>query len=136
MSIKRLTPVIVVDQIEPVMQFWVDAGFEMTMHVPHGETLGFVMLSHDKTELMFQTVASVLEDCKNLPVVPAKYQAALFIEVTNLDEVIANLSHYAVFLPRRNTFYGSDEIGYRDPSGQFVTFAQFKSDANESSGGN
>jgi hypothetical protein len=29
-------------------------------------------------------------------------------------------------MPRRETSYGSTEIGYREPGGHFVTFAQFQ----------
>ena len=27
--------------------------------------------------------------------------------------------------PRRTTFYGATEVGYREPGGHYVTFAQF-----------
>jgi hypothetical protein len=29
-------------------------------------------------------------------------------------------------MPVRDTFYGSKEIGIKDPAGHFVTFAQFE----------
>jgi hypothetical protein len=28
-------------------------------------------------------------------------------------------------MPKRTTFYGSTEIGIKDPAGHFLTFAQF-----------
>ncbi len=37
MNVKRITPVLFVKEIEPVLPFWVDAlGFARTIEVPHG----------------------------------------------------------------------------------------------------
>jgi len=36
------------------------------------------------------------------------------------------LKGFEIVMPRRETFYGSTEIGYREPGGHFVTFAQMK----------
>ena len=35
------------------------------------------------------------------------------------------LAAFPVLLPRRTTFYGATEVGYREPGGHAVTFAQF-----------
>ena len=50
----------------------------------------------------------------------------LFIEVEDIDEIAVSLEGFEIVLPRRLTFYGSTEIGYREPGGHYVTFAQFK----------
>ena len=34
-------------------------------------------------------------------------------------------SRFTLLLPRRTTFYGATEVGYREPGGHVVTFAQF-----------
>jgi len=31
-----------------------------------------------------------------------------------------------IYMPERTTFYGSREIGVRDPAGHFITFANFE----------
>ena len=46
LTVQKLTPVLVVDAIEPCLSFWVDRlGFEKTVEVPEGnariEVLGF-----------------------------------------------------------------------------------------------
>ena len=51
----------------------------------------------------------------------------LYVEVENLDETIAAVKGAEVVMPRRTTFYGSTEIGIKDPAGHFITFAQFGS---------
>ena len=50
---KKLTPVLNVETIEPVLPFWVDRlGCEKTAEVPHEDALGFVILKHGDVELM------------------------------------------------------------------------------------
>jgi hypothetical protein len=49
----------------------------------------------------------------------------LFIEVDDLDTVAKQLTDVTPVIPRRKTFYGSDELGVREPCGNVVTFAQF-----------
>ncbi len=51
--VKRLTPILVVEEIEPCLNLWVDRlGFEKTMEVPEGDKLGFVGLVRDGKEIM------------------------------------------------------------------------------------
>jgi uncharacterized glyoxalase superfamily protein PhnB len=45
--------------------------------------------------------------------------------VENLDETIRAVNGAEVVMPVRTTFYGSKEIGVKDPAGHIVTFAQF-----------
>jgi hypothetical protein len=46
--------------------------------------------------------------------------------VDNLDAIAVALHGFEIVMPRRETFYGSTEIGYREPGGHFVTVAQMK----------
>jgi len=52
-------------------------------------------------------------------------QTLLFVELEDLPTIERALKPYKIVIPRRKTPYGSDEIGYREPSGHFVLFAQF-----------
>lgn len=123
---KRLTPVLVVDAIEPSLPFWAERlGFEQTAQVPHGDRLGFVALRRGDVEVMLQTVASVADDVPDLADDLAVGGTALFVEVDDLDAIDAALEGVERPIPRRTTFYGADEIVVRDPGGHVVTFAQF-----------
>jgi hypothetical protein len=54
--IKKLTPVLMVDAIEPCLPLWVDRlGWNKTVEVPEGDRLGFVILEKDGAEVMYQT---------------------------------------------------------------------------------
>src|ERR1700730_13159685 len=60
---KKLTPVITVDQIEPSLPFWIERlGFQKTAEVPEGDRLGFVILVKGNVEVMYKTGASVAKD--------------------------------------------------------------------------
>jgi hypothetical protein len=123
MKVQRVTPLLYVEEIEPVLPFWERLEFERTAEVNEGDRLGFVLLARDGCELMYQTRASVQNDVPALAESP-RNASFLFIVVDDLDHVERVLATEPV-VPRRTTFYGADEIVVRDPAGNVVTFAQF-----------
>jgi catechol 2,3-dioxygenase-like lactoylglutathione lyase family enzyme len=126
-AVKRATPVLPVEHIEPVLAFWEKAlGFERAVEVPHGEALGFVALGKGTVEIMYQTYASIGSDIAAYDAPARSGKTFLFVEVEDLAAVESALAGFDRVFPRRETFYGSTEIGYREPGGHFVTFAQFK----------
>ena len=124
MNIRKLTPLLFVEAIEPCLEFWQKVGFQKTVEVPHGDALGFVILVGDGIELMYQTRASVSEDVPPLAQSPMR-GSFLFIEVNDLDEIERALADVTPVVPRRKTFYGADELIVKEPAGNTVTFAQF-----------
>ena len=123
--IKKLTPVLFVEKIEPVLPFWTEhLGFVKTVEVPEGDRLAFVILQQGNVEVMYQTYASVEKDLPAILPDVRKGPAFLYIEVENLDALKPSLKSADVYMPERNTFYGAREIGIRDPAGHFLTFAQ------------
>jgi hypothetical protein len=121
----RITPVLVVAASEPVLPLWESLGFTRKVEVPHGDALGFVTLSKDELEVMYQSVESVRGD------EPLALEGrnpvggtSLFIEVESLDAL--NLpADTDVLVRRRTTFYGSTESIIRDAAGNVIVFAQF-----------
>ncbi len=125
-AVKRSTPVLIVDRIEPCLPFWCDRlGFAKTTEVPHGDALGFVILTHGTSELMLQSRASVAEDLPALADGP--YRTALYVEVEDLAPVRAALAGLEPLFPERTTFYGSREVGVRDPAGNPLILASYAS---------
>jgi uncharacterized glyoxalase superfamily protein PhnB len=126
MNVKKITPVLLVNAIEPVLPFWIDRlGFTKTIEVPDGNKLGFVAFQKGSTEVMYQTYASVEKDAP-----PAMSAAArkgptyLYLEVDNLDAVLVAMKDLPKVMPERTAFYGMREFAVQDPSGHFLTFAQ------------
>jgi len=112
--------------VEPCVKFWVERmGFEKTAEVPEGNKLGFAMLQKGNVELMYQSYASADKDVVAISQVVRKGPSFVYVEVENLDQTIAAIKGAEVVMPVRTTFYGSKEIGIKDPAGHFVTFAQF-----------
>ena len=129
---RKLTPVLIVDAIEPCLPFWTDRlGFATVATVPHGDAIGFAILVKDGVEVMYQTRASAAED--NAASAPAAGAATdttgLFFEVEDIEAVAAAVEGMELVVPRRRTFYGMDELGVREPGGRVVMFAQPVADA-------
>jgi hypothetical protein len=132
-TVRKATPVLVVDRIEPVVVFWQKLGLKTTVAVPDqaagDERLGFVILAAEGTEIMYQTAASVRDDLLKSAsdkdaFRTAPQQTTLFVEVNKLSDVETQLRGERQIMPRRTTFYGTTEIGYTDPAGNIVVFAE------------
>lgn len=126
MNVKRITPILFVEEVEPCVEFWVERmGFEKAAEVPEGNKIGFAMLQKGSVELMYQSYASADKDVGAISQAVRKGPSFVYVEVDNLDETISAIKNAEVVMPVRSTFYGSKEIGIKDPAGHFVTFAQF-----------
>ena len=126
---KRLTPILIVDEIEPCLSFWIDRlGFEKTIEVPEGEKLGFVALVRDGKEIMVQTRASIAKEVETagLPEImkSPKGPVVLFIEVASLAEIQKKVEGLELLVPYRETFYGSKELWLQEPGGHIIGFAE------------
>ena len=123
-KLNKLSPVLVVDAIEPCLSFWVDRlGFTRVAEVPDGDRLGFVILQKDGIEVMYQSRESVRKDIPALADVPAG-GTNLYIDVADVAAVERAVKGVEIVVPRRKTFYGADEIGVREPGGNAVIFGQ------------
>ena len=121
----KLTPVLLVDEIEPCLSLWLDRlGWTKTVEVPDGDKLGFVILMKDGAELMYQTWSSVEKDLGTPKGTRGGTSAAIFIEVPDLSDIERRIEGLPIALPRRRTFYGMDEVGVTEAGGHVVIFAQ------------
>ncbi len=124
--VKKLTPVLFVEKIEPVLPFWTEhLGFVKTVEVPENNRLAFVILQQGSVEVMYQTWATAEKDLPSVAQDVRKGPTFLYVEVENLDALKPALKSANVYLPERTTFYGAREIGVKDPAGHFITFAEF-----------
>ncbi len=127
---KKLTPVLVAEAIEPCLPFWVDRlGFTKTIAVPKDDHLVFVALEKDGVEVMYQTRSSVAADAPVMADLPFGGPAHLYIEVSDFDAVERALEGAEIIVPRRMTSYGATEIVVREPCGHFIGFASSASPA-------
>src|ERR1700751_6074688 len=133
MNVKKITPVLFVEEIEPCVKFWVERfGFQKTVDVPDGDKLAFAMLQKGNVELMYQSFASADKDVgTTISQVVRKGPTFLYVEVDSLEQTINAVKGTEVVMPKRTTFYGSTEIGIKDPAGHYVTFAEFAAQSQQ-----
>jgi uncharacterized glyoxalase superfamily protein PhnB len=126
MSVKKITPVLLVKEIEPIVPFWVERlGFAKTIEVPDGNKLGFAAFQKGTAEVMYQTYASVEKDAPpSMSAEARKGPTYLYLEVDDLDAVLAAMKDVKIVMPVRTAFYGMREFSVQDPGGHFITFAQ------------
>jgi hypothetical protein len=131
MAIIQSTPILYVESIDPSLAFFTALGFVKTMEVPEvpsdaSSPLGFCGLQQGSQEVMLQSHQSAINGAGNMD--PAHFKNAhsfLFMQTDDLDAVEQALAGHVVLVPRRTTFYGSTEIGWREPGGHVVVVAQF-----------
>jgi len=126
MNVKRITPVLLVKEIEPLIPFWIGRlGFTKTIEVPEGNKVGFVAFQKEAAEVMYQTYSSVEKDAPPSTSAEArKGPTYLYTEVDNFDAVLAAMKDVKIVMPVRTAFYGMKEFAVQDPGGHFITFAQ------------
>jgi hypothetical protein len=127
--VRKSTSVLVVDRIEPVVSFWSKLDVKPSTQVPGGDGLAFVILSAAGVEIMYQTAPSVRSDLVGSASDPGAFrgepqQGVLYVEVGDLAEVQRRLAGERLVMPQRKTFYGATEVGYADPAGNIIVFAQ------------
>jgi uncharacterized glyoxalase superfamily protein PhnB len=125
MIVKRLTPNLYTDDVESCVKFWVERmQFEKTAEVPDGGRLVFASLQKGAIELMYGSYASLEKE----PALAGAYHRGtgfLFLEVDDLDAVLANMKGAPMVVAVHKTFYGSTEFTVKDPAGHLITFAHF-----------
>jgi uncharacterized glyoxalase superfamily protein PhnB len=126
-GLQRLTPVLIVDAVEPGIRFWVERlGFKAENEVPGPDgRLQFASATDGRLEVMYQTKASVLAEDHSMGADLSGHSVALFIAVSDLDAIEKAMAGAPVVKPRHKTFYGSTELYVREPGGNVVGFAQF-----------
>ena len=125
MKVNSATPVFLVARVEESRDFFTRAGFEVTVEIPAGNAIGFALMVKDGVQMMLQTRGNEHEPPSMQVLTRLSRHAAVFIEVDDLDAVVAGLGGEKIVVDRHTTFYGSDELTYQEPGGNFVTFAKF-----------
>ena len=129
-TMQTLAPVLVVDAVEPCVDFWTsNLGFTKANEVPGPDgKLIFASVKKDGVEIMYQTRASVVADTPEQEKDLDGHSVALFLTVgsiADLDAAEQAVAGAPVVKPKHQTFYGSTEFYVREPGGNVVGFAAF-----------
>ncbi|WP_169979726.1 VOC family protein [Tautonia rosea] len=125
-TFRRMTPVFLVDRIEPCLDFWVDRlGFEVTLQIPGEDGLDFVRVSRDEAEVFYRTRASV--ESQSPGIVESSDHSPwviLSMLVSDLDELLPRLKGLEIVVPQRESDFGVRELYVREPSGRVVALVE------------
>jgi catechol 2,3-dioxygenase-like lactoylglutathione lyase family enzyme len=125
MTIKRLTPNLYTDDVAACVKFWVDRlNFEKTVEVPEEGGVAFAAVQKGAIEVMYGSYNS-LEQEPRIAGAVKKGTGFLFIEVDDLEGVLAAMNDVPKVADVHKTFYGATEFTVKDPAGHLITFAQF-----------
>ena len=119
----KVTSVLYMAELEPSIEFWTKRiGFEVTVSVPDGSKVGFVILQKGDAEVMLQSHSSAQNDVPGLADFCRQAKTALFVEVEDFNDILKRVEGLPVALPVRKTFYGMTEVGLFEPGGNLVVF--------------
>ena len=124
-NFRRLSSVLLVDRIEPCLDFWVDRlGFEIRLQVQGEDHLEFVAVGQGDVEIMYRTRDSLHEDTPGL-VEGGSHEpwVVLYLQVDDLDAVLPHLEGVEVVVPLRDTILGTRVIFVREPSGRILSLS-------------
>lgn len=127
-TIDSITAVLPVDSIDPSAAFFEAIGFTRDSEVPMADgSLGFVIMKSGTTQIMYQSKASIREDSDVLAQGADVAPVLIYITVADVKavETSLNAGGYDQIMALRETFYGAQEVSYREPGGHIITFAQF-----------
>jgi hypothetical protein len=122
MKLKKLTTLLVVDDVEACLGTWQKLGYEVTVRVPETGPAGFAILAGAAGELMLQTKTSLAGDMS--AVFERKPSHLLYGDVESLKAAEKALAGARVIVPRRKTFYGATEIWWELEDGVILGLAE------------
>jgi len=120
-SIRSITPILIVRAIEPCLEFWQKLGSKVIAQVPRADVIGFLWFSLGEQTVMLQTEDSAEADVK---ISPKAGGGVVYLDVTDIAAVENTVDPQSIVLPKRVTDYGSTEIWVREPGGNLIGFAQ------------
>jgi uncharacterized glyoxalase superfamily protein PhnB len=123
---KKLTPNLVVANVERSLAFYVDTlGFERGMTVPDASPLVFASVTSGPIEVFFNDVTASVKEYPAFSGKPIGATGTLFIEVEGVDALHDRLKPAVkIVMPIVTQFYGMREFAIEDPDGYVLTFAE------------
>ena len=121
-KVKKLSPVLLVDELEPAIAFYRDVlGFEVKMVMA---VEGFAQLESGAVEVMLEGREAMAKDFPSLADAPVGGSTVLYIETEDVEALRRQVEGKTkVAIDLRDQPYGMREFVLRDPSGNLVTLA-------------
>jgi uncharacterized glyoxalase superfamily protein PhnB len=126
MQIKKLTPNLVVRNVEASLKFYREVlGLESGMTVPEQAPYVFASVSNGAVEIFFNDQKMVAAE---YPKLAATISASLtlYMEVDSLDDVLKRVQKAGatISIQPAEQFYGMKEFAFEDQDGYTITIAE------------
>jgi lactoylglutathione lyase len=126
MQIKKLTPNLVVRNVEASLKFYREIlGLEKAMSVPDESPYVFAAVSNGTVEIFFNDQKTVAAEYPNLAATIGG-SLTLYMEVDSLQDVLDRVQKAGtkISMPVTEQFYGMREFAFEDGDGYTITIAQ------------
>jgi lactoylglutathione lyase len=123
---KKLTPNLLVANVERSLAFYVDAlGFSRGMTVPDASPFVFASVTSGDVEIFLNDAATAVKEYPAFAGKPLGATGTMFIELEGVDALHDRIkSSVTITMPLVTQFYGMREFAILDPDGYVITFAQ------------
>ena len=126
MQIKKLTPNLIVRNVEASLKFYRDVlGLESAMTVPEQAPYVFAGVSNGAVEIFFNDQKVVAAEYPKLAETIGA-SLTLYMEVKSLQEVLDRVQKAGakIAMPTTEQFYGMKEFAFEDQDGYTITIAE------------
>jgi uncharacterized glyoxalase superfamily protein PhnB len=124
-TVQRVTPILAVEAIEPVVPFWEALGFTTSNPNYTDGKLVFLEFNKDGFQVHYQTLERIERNTPAAAEALRGSAALVYVTVDDLDGIVERLGGTAIVVPRQRTAWGSDEIYVREPAGHIIGFSAF-----------
>lgn len=126
-TLESISPNLIADNVNASVDFYTKyLGFKLVASVPETGEFGWAMVQRDSVIVMFQTLKSIEEDVKDLPIKKGG-SGTFFIKMKGVDELYESVKgKVKIPMDMRTTFYGTREFIVEDPDGYYMMFAEDK----------
>jgi len=129
--LKKLTPNLMVEDVARTLAFYQEIlGFEAVMTLPETAPFDFAIVRRDHVELMFQSRQSLSENVPALAGSAIGASQTFYIEITGLTDLYQQLQDkLEIVVDLHTTFYGTQEVYFRDINGYILSFSEARQPA-------
>ena len=125
LSATKLTPNLVVSNVERSLAFYEGLGFSRGMTVPDQSPFVFASVTSGSVEIFLNDRSTVTKESPQMADLPFGGGNTMFIEVTGVDALHDAVKAGAkVIMPLVTQWYGLREFAIVDPDGYVITFAE------------
>jgi lactoylglutathione lyase len=126
MQIKKLTPNLIVRNVEASLKFYREIlGLETAMTVPDESPYVFAGVTNGTVEIFFNDQKVVAAEYPKLAATIGA-SLTLYLEVDNQQAVLERVTKATakISMPVTDQFYGMREFAFEDPDGYTITIAE------------